>query len=364
MLEDRLRHALTCVPLIVVMCVPEAADACDLCAIYTATVTQRHKTGVWIGAAEQFTSFNTLRDGDDTIDNEAGEWLQSSITQIVVGATLHPRFTLAMALPLISREFRRLHDGEIQHGDSEGLGDMSLLGIVNAYEHVSDDSVISLDVLSGLKFPTGNARYLKEELPENADAAGAAGASTSGAEAQLSRLGEPRSAQNGVSLQSPAPARHEVGEDGEQSGIHGHDLALGSGSVDSVFGLTLFTSWRRAFFDGELQYVVRGEGSFNYRFADDLTWAAGPGAFVSLGEQHTAALQAQLTGESKGKDHQAGERLDDTAITALYLGPRVIGTFKEALHADIGVEWPVLQHVTAVQLVADWRMRAGLTWRF
>ena len=90
------------------------SSACDLCAIYTATVMHEQKTGPWLGISEQFTSFNTLKDGDDEIDNDNAEWLQSSITQLVLGYAFHPRFSLQLNIPIISREFRRGHDGEIE----------------------------------------------------------------------------------------------------------------------------------------------------------------------------------------------------------------------------------------------------------
>jgi hypothetical protein len=320
------------------------ARACDLCAVYTATVMQHDKVGMWMGIAEQFTSFNTLKDGDHKIANPNAEWLQSSITQVVVGATMHPRFSLQIAIPLISREYRRFHDGEIQRGDSSGLGDISVLGFFNAFEHFGGRFAARVDLIAGLKLPTGDADFLSEELDEHDE----------------TETGSPEEA----ALGGKAASHHEAGEEGEESGIHGHDLALGSGSIDGVFGLTLFSSWRRLFFDGELQYLARGEGRFDYQFADDISWAGGPGAFVWLRDSHTVWLQALLTGESKGKDEQQGETLDDTAITALYLGPRLIGTFEDFLHADLGIEWPLLQHVTSVQIVPDYRLRAAFVWRF
>src|SRR6185295_9525411 len=79
-----------------------AAHACDLCSIYTATVMQEHKTGPWVAVSEQFTSFNTLRDGDDEIPNPNSEWMQSSITQLVAGYSFHPRFGVQLNVPLIS----------------------------------------------------------------------------------------------------------------------------------------------------------------------------------------------------------------------------------------------------------------------
>jgi hypothetical protein len=71
-----------------------------------------------------------------------------------------------------------------------------------------------------------------------------------------------------------------------------------------------------------------------------------------------------LSGETKGKDTQQGERLDDTGITAFYVGPGINFTWGTSLAADVALDVPVVQDNTAVQIVPDYRIRGGLTWRF
>ena len=96
-----------------------------------------------------------------------------------------------------AREFRRQEAGGIVNGDESGLGDLSLLGSWAAYIGVTENTITRLTLLGGLKLPSGNSRRLKEELRES---------------------------------------------DEVESGIHGHDLALGSGSVDGIVGAQLFWS--------------------------------------------------------------------------------------------------------------------------
>lgn len=86
-----------------------------------------------------------------------------------------------------------------------------------------------------MKFPTGSSRRLKEEFNE-------------------------------VEIEG-APL----------SGIHGHDLALGSGSYDAVLGAGVFTRYRSAFFQASVQYTVRTTGSYDYRYANDVSFDLGPG---------------------------------------------------------------------------------------
>jgi hypothetical protein len=146
--------------------------------------------------------------------------------------------------------------------------------------------------------------------------------------------------------------------------LHGHDLTLGSGSFDGIVGGQIFWSWRRLFVSGALQYAARTEGAFQYQFANDLSWVGGPGFYALLAHDYSLGLQAVLSGETKGNDTQQGRKTNDTAITALYVGPGMNLTWRTSLSTEIALDLPVIQHNTSLQLVPDLRVRAGLTWRF
>jgi hypothetical protein len=179
----------------------------------------------------------------------------------------------------------------------------------------------SLNLIAGLKFPTGSTRRLKEEFNES-----------------------------------------EV-EGAPLSGIHGHDLSLGTGSWDGVFGLESFTRWKNVFFEAGMQYIVRGQGAHSYRYANEISWNGGPGVYLHRNEGRSIALQAAVSGHSKGKDTFQGESAEDTGITSLYIGPRVMAAFGN-LSADFGWEWPVLLRNTSLQSVPDYRFRASVTYHF
>jgi hypothetical protein len=322
------------------------ATACDVCAVYTATQLQEGRPGPYAGVAEQWSTFRTLtRDGEE-IDNP-GERLDSSITQVFAGWNFGPRAGVQANLPIISRVYRRRDGRHLEHGDETGVGDLAVLGHVLAFSRVSEDSVLRWTLLGGLELPTGNTRRLAEELDE----ADAAAARTSGVAA--GRFG-PQHTDPG----SPG------GGGGPPSGVHGHDLALGSGSVDGLVGSELFWSWKRAFVRAGMQYAIRTEGDFDYRYANEITWHGGPGAYVVLRHDWTLALAAVVSGETKGKDRQRGRRLDDTGITALYAGPGLLFTWGTSLGAELAVDLPAIQNTTSVQIVPDVRLRGGLTWRF
>jgi hypothetical protein len=328
--------------LIVTLSQPARANACDVCAIYTATEQRWSQTGVRIGVAEQYTDYQTLQESGHEVPNPDGQRLNSSITQFLLGYNFTPRIGVQLNVPVIARYYRRPQGTGIVDGNVSGFGDLSLLGNVAAYSRVTANSVARLTLLGGLKLPSGNPSRLSEELSEGDESTTAA----------LRRLGA-------------RPLHTETSsEDEVASGIHGHDLALGSGSVDGIVGALVFGSWRRVFATGGVQYALRKHGAFGYQYANDLTWAGGPGVFVLLSHTYTLGLQVLLTGETKGNDNLNGVKATDTAITALYVGPGLTYTWGTSLGAEVAVDLPTIQHNSALQIVPNVRLRGGLTWRF
>ena len=149
-----------------------------------------------------------------------------------------------------------------------------------------------------------------------------------------------------------------------ESGIHGHDLTLGSGSFDGIVGANLYARFGRAFFGASVQYNIRSEGNYGYQFADDLLWSGGPGALLVLRENFTLSLQAAVSGETKTTDTFQGARAADTGITSVYLGPEITMTWRDRVSGELGVDVPVSIANTALQAVPDYRVHAAVTFRF
>jgi hypothetical protein len=323
-----------------VLAAAPAARACDICAIYTATEQREARVGFRLGIAEQYSHFGTELLGGKEVHVPASERLDSSVTQFLLGYTISPRFGVQLNVPFIDRSFRRIRNHRIETGTETGVGDVALTGNLLAFSRISETSVFRFSLLAGIKFPTGDAARLGEEV-----------AASAAATARPRHLG------------SSVAARPTVGLP-EEGGLHGHDLALGSGSYDGIVGGQLFWSRNRVFASAALQYAIRSTGSFDYRYANDLTWVGGPGMFVLLTHEYSLGLQAVLSGETKGNDEQGGVKANDTAMTALYVGPGASFTWGTSLGADLAVDVPVYQHNTSLQLVPDVRVRGGFTWRF
>lgn len=320
---------------------PTGAVACDICAVYTSTEILEGQAGVRLGIAEQFTDFNTIQDDSVEIPNELDQYIHSSITQILGGYQFNRWIGVQVNVPVIYRSWRRpVGDDEIQNSSRGGIGDISVIANILAFDRMSDTGVLRFTLLGGLKLPSGDAGFLKEELDEDD------GHDDEHDDARLSRTA------------------HDEDEHEGGSAVHGHDLAFGSGSVDGIVGAQIFHSYRRFFWTAALQYKITTEGSFEYQYANDLTWLGGPGVYVLLDDAYTLRAQAVLSGETKGEDTQQGRTLDDTSVTNLFVGPGLDFTWGSHLAAEIDVDLPVVQHNSGVQIVADYRLRGAVVWHF
>jgi hypothetical protein len=293
---------------------------------YTAREARITKPGLYVGVFEQFTHFGTVQlDGRETV-NEYGQYLDSSITQILFGCQFGDRLTVQANLPLIHRSYLRPDGHADEAGSVSGLGDIAVVAKYRGYSMFHADTVVLWHVLGGVKLPSGNSDRLAEELDED---------------------------HHGGKMLHERP-----------SAVHGHDLALGSGSVDGIVGTSVYVHHRRFFGEAAVQYAIRSTGSYDYRYANDLIWSVKPGVYLAMNDNWTLSAEFCASGESKGLDTLDGEELDDTGLTSAFLGPSLTYTRHHALEAMAGVDFPVCLRNTAYQIVPDYRIRAAVTWRF
>jgi hypothetical protein len=348
---------------IITLCVAPLARACDVCGCYMpqleampgatadvvfgqfADVTPSGRpwiNGLYGAVSEQFTYFGTVQVNGNEAANPTGQYEDSSITQLVTGYTFNSHFALQMNIPLIYRSFERPEGFAIDRGTESGLGDISLLAKLVAYhteiggrtalDFTSDskspkmvrrepDFVAAVVLLAGIKFPTGATSRIKEEFNE---------------------------------VEIPGAP---------ESGIHGHDLTLGTGSYDGIFGAQTSLRYHNWFFQGDLQFTLRGDGLHQYDFANEISWGGGPGYYFIRRREVVMGLQFVVSGEHKELDRFQGQPAEDTGITSVFLGPRVIAGFGK-VSAEISVDLPVSIDNTALQVVPDYRIRGGIAIRF
>lgn len=318
------------------------AFGCDLCAIYNSIDSSQPNPGTYrLGIAEQFTKFDKIQVDGNHIDNEANQSLESSISQLFGIFDLNKVVSFQLTLPYINRRFKRFENSETERGTEAGIGDVSLLAEYIAYELRDQNTTFYVQLFGGIKLPTGDSDRLNEEGNHDNDHQ-----DVSKHTRLLKHAGEDHGEDNGI-----------------LSSIHGHDLALGSGSYDFPIGMNFFAQHDRIFAAGSLQYIIRSEGDFDYRYADDLLWDIGPGYYMILRGEYTISLKANLSGEYKKRDKQNGALEQDTGIRSTFLGPRLIFTAGNWT-GDLGWDIPLDINNTGIQSVINDRLRAAIYYRF
>jgi hypothetical protein len=328
------------------------ASGCDLCGCYSPQLqidpnaplgpqtANSWARGFYVAIGEQFTHFGTLQLDGREVANPTGQYLDSSIAQFVAGYSVTSRFALQLNVPFIYRSFERPEGFAIDRGTESGLGDISLLGKfvvwrteAGARREMSFDNkssrivagapdfTASVVLIGGVKFPTGESSRLKEEFNE---------------------------------IEIPGAP---------ESGIHGHDLTLGTGSYDGIFGGQGSLRYGNVFFQAETQFTLRGAGRHQYRFANDITWSGGPGYYFVRRKDAVLGLQCVVSGEHKDVDRFRGRGAQDTGITSVLVGPRIVASWKR-FSGEIEIDLPVSIQNTALQAVSDYRLRGGVAFSF
>lgn len=328
-----------------------AANACDLCSRALPLVRLENRHGWNAGISEQYTSYETLRLDGRNIGDSAGQYLHSSITQLYFGYDITPAFGLQVNLPFIHRSFRRVEDARIESGTESGIGDLSLLAHWTPVRVERADFVFAARLVGGIKLPSGDSDRLREESAHGHSEEAAHDEPEHGHEA------EP----HGHAVDE---AHHGQESDLPPGGVHGHDIALGSGSVDGIFGADIHAQWKRVYFDAGVQVTVRGDGDHDFDYADDILWHAALGVIPVRSDDLNVAVEARVSGEAKGEDEFQGRRLSDSSARVIYVGPRVIGTWRDRLTVDVGVEFPVMRENSGTTVAPDFRIRAGVGLQF
>jgi hypothetical protein len=319
--------------------------ACDFCAVYNAdNATRQSNKGFWLTISESYIPFRTTQFEGEEVSVVDPSYLDRSITHLVPGYNFSPRFGVSLNIPLTYLDFRRTDLRfsptappvlETEKASEFGLGDLSLIARVVVFEKLEMEYSATVTLLGAAKFPTGDSDRIKDEVEQ-------------------ARIFE--------SFLPPGtphdPLDHSV------TSVHQHDLALGSGSYDGIFGLTASGRWRRYFLNTQVQYYLRTEGESGFQYGNELMISGGPGAFLWLTESGTFSLQANAIYDTKARDRILGRRSDRTGQTGWYLGPLLNFTRGESFSANVGIDIPLHIENNGFQSVADYKVHGGLSWRF
>ncbi len=319
---------------------------CELCAIYSADSARgTSSSGFLVSISEQFTAYRVTQFEGEEIPFPDPDYLDNSITHIVPTYNFSPRFGLSLNIPVVYNSFERndvryfpppqLPVFETERGSESGLGDMALIGRAMLWQVDKMDYTVTLNLLAGVKFPTGDSSRIEDEVEQ----------------ARLFR-----------DFFQPGTSHDPLGH--SQSALHEHMLAPGSGSYDGIFGITLNTRWKRWFFNSQFQYYLRTEGEEDFEFGDEILISGGPGRYLVVHDDWTLGLQFSAFYESEARDKVLGVKSNNTGMTAWYVGPQLAVTWGEHVAANAAADFPLAIANNGLQKVPEFRIHGGISFRF
>jgi hypothetical protein len=325
--------------------------ACELCAIYNANgANGQFNSGLTLSIEELFVPYRTTQLDGHQIDLPHPNYLDSSITHLVGTYNFTEHLGLSLNLPIVYNSFERTDliyfpPGPIPFGTSKlvtekgqewGPGDLALIGRWTPFQRSTMRWGFSINLLGGIKLPTGDSSRLEDEVAQDQIFI-----------RYFLPPGKPHD-----------PLSHSI------SPIHQHDLALGSGSVDGIFGATLNARWRRLFLSTQVQYYLRTEGTASFEYGDEFIVSFGPGAYLWLSESYTLALKANTTYYTMAEDKILDQESELSGQNAWFLGPQLVFTWGNHFSANTSLDLPIRIQTRGLQNVPDYRISAGISWRF
>jgi hypothetical protein len=317
------------------------APACELCSIYSSENASASRgegsSGFIFTLSEQYIAQETLQVEGEPFPRSPffqAAFMDSSITHFVPGYNFSSRLGVSLNIPYVYREFRRTEITPFatridERGSISDLGDIALIGRWTAFQKREMDYSAIVNLLAGVKFPTGDTERLEDERRQEIRYTQAFGKNHS----------------------------HAFG------GIHQHDLSPGTGSFDGVFGATASLRWKRLFFNLQGQYYLRTE-AIDYEMGDLTIVSGGPGVYALLMGDTTLSIQAQAFYEKQESDRSLGQINIQTGFTAWYFGPQLTFTWGEHFSGNAGVDVPLNIDNRGIQSVPDYRVHGGVSWRF
>ena len=332
--------------------------ACDLCALYTAMQVESPQSGTFrASASEQYTFLDKLQRNGSYVQNQADEYLKSSVTQVAAQYDFSDSLALQYVLPVISRSFRRLKDGSVTSGSESGVGDMSFLLHYLPVRYSDGEITARVRLFAGLKLPTGDTSRLGEESHHSMSS------TEMSSHSSMASNTRPYHSESGHGDSDHEMPTHD--DEMTESGIHSHDLTLGTGSWDFPLGFGITTQYKRFMAMADVQYMIRSEGAYSYRHANDLIWSTAVGGFLYLDDSLQIASRARLSGQYKNNDRGAGGvEHDGSAFNGVFLGPEVSISSSKRIQAVVALDLPVNTHNSGLQITPSYRWRGAITYRF
>ena len=264
----------------------------------------------------RYTYASTVYDGASRKGDPLDRVMQTTVATVRGVAGPHEDVTLALELPVVSKEMRTEMGGRRVRLEAAGLGDAALIGKWRFYKDPEPGETTEAAAIFGLELPTGqdDARDEGMRLPAG--------------------------------------------------------LQPGSGSVDALLGAAFTRLWDggRWLINADLVYRAHSEAN-DYRFGNVLRMDIGgqlrvhPVRFERY-DQLTLNAVLELNGQYAERDKSGGERVKESGGWKVFLSPGLQAILTDFLLIEGGVQIPVFRYLHGPQLAEDIRTLVGLRWRF
>ena len=313
--------------------VPRTGWACEPCALYSVTRLEGLAENSWsVSLGEQFTSYERV-DAERNLGRDTEVTESYSTTQLAVGYDFTEKLGVQANIPFIVRGFDRIRDYREENGTESGLGDISLSLNALPFALRGGDTTALLSIAGGIKLPTGDSGSIDDTLSASSER-----------EDLIDAL-----------------AHHNIGA---STGLGGRILSLGTGSTDYILATGFYGRFRRSMMSVNVQYALRTEGDFDYRFNNELIVSGGPGYYLLLDDAYAVALQGTLSAEIKDNDRLDGAELPGSKVENIYAGLAVLLSAQGRYSAELGFELPTDAERKDSDIVPDYRLRTAISVRF
>ncbi len=310
---------------------PVAARACDMCALYTVRIAEGEAPrGYYLSVQHQSTRLGSFHAGGRRLSNPYDERILSHLTQLTLTLPQSRETAWQVSLPLVQRHFRRVNGTQLETGWERGVGDLRLAAsrrLLDMRRTSTADQTLKSETTvrwtTGLRLPTGATSRMSE----------------------VTALPSPL-------LTAPSRGASHGGHTTSGARVAGLDLSPGEGSWGLFLGPDL--TWRagRGFLGAQTLWTVNTHGAGGLGGYEAFQWRLQGGRYLSVRHHGSTKWHLALSGERA------------LGFRGLSLEPGVAWTMGTQASAELAVELPLDRRTSAVQLVPDSRIKAGLSWRF
>lgn len=225
-------------------------------------------------------------------------------------------FSIEVNVPFISRAYSRYAPRENLSERETDLGDLMSTVSYNILSPQSKYDVMTWQIRGGVKLPTGDSSYLRQERDP--------------------------SIVNSSTL------------------VRGRDIAFGSGSVDIPLGTRIIYAEQGLFAFGDVGYILRTEGDYDYQYGNTLSLAGAFGGTVVNEAKRSVRLAGVLRWDDRAEDSLSGSSVENSGNSVLALGPAVEAVFRDALQAHFEITTPVFRDANGAQLLPDYQLQVSV----